>query len=61
MGGINMEKKKIKINGADMDLQLGRPAIVMVNGNIYKTSPVITYYVLGGKVYIETKNSIYMS
>lgn len=54
-------KREIKITGANMNLAIGRPAIVYAAGMMLRTSPVLAYNVSGGKVYIETKNSIYYS
>lgn len=53
------EKKRIRISGADMDLRLGKPAIIWYNGELYRTSPVVSYWTKAGKVFIETRNSIY--
>ena len=48
-----------KIEACYMNLQIGQPAYVGMNGKIMETSPVQRYNVSAGRVYIETQNSVY--
>ena len=48
-----------KIDACYMNLQIGQPAYVSMNGRIMETSPVQRYNVSAGRVYIETQNSVY--
>ena len=48
-----------KIDACYMNLQIGQPAYVGMNGKIMETSPVQRYNVSAGRVYIETQNSVY--
>lgn len=48
-----------KIDACYMNLQIGQPAYVGMNGMIMETSPVQRYNVSAGRVYIETQNSVY--
>ena len=48
-----------KIDACYMNLQIGQPAYVGMNGKIMETSPVQRYNVSTGRVYIETQNSVY--
>lgn len=48
-----------KIDACYMNLQIGQPAYVGMNGMIMETSPVQRYNVSAGRVYIETQNTVY--
>lgn len=53
-------KKVVLIKGAETGLEWGKPAVVYtMNGQILKTSPVVTYNVSGGQIYIETRHTVY--
>ncbi len=55
-----MDAKPVKkIDACYMNLQIGQPAYVGMNGRIMETSPVQRYNVSAGRVYIETQNSVY--
>ena len=57
-----MDKRRITINGCDIgSLEVGKRANVFKNGVFYITSPVVYANVSGGKVYIETQNTIYIT
>ena len=55
------EKKEKKIRGCDVgSLKVGQPAVIYSEeGQILKTSPVVSYIKAGGVVIIETKNTVY--
>lgn len=56
-------KKEVTIKGCDLGtLKKGHQAtLIMEDGRMIKSSPVVNYYVanLAGVIYIETANSIY--
>lgn len=53
-------KKVVLIKGANAALKCGEPAVVYtMDDQILKTSPVVTYNVSGGQVYIETRHTVY--
>ena len=55
-------KKNIKIKGF-IDLGSLKKGQGMIfhdkQGNVYKTSPIVNFSVYSGRVYCETKNTIY--
>ena len=54
-------KEVRRINGADLDLKVGKPATIRIDHQWLLTSPVERYSVVGGNIFIETKNRIYVS
>ena len=55
------QKQVKKISGVDMLLEVGKPATVRMGHQWFLTSPVQQYRIAGGKAFIETQNTIYVS
>lgn len=56
------EKKSVEISFCDLgSLKKGESATLVADGKLIATSPVIAYHVAGGRVTIETENTIYHS
>ena len=57
-----MEKEMRIINGCDVgSLAKGKSAIVFYGGRVLQTGPVVSYAVCGGRVVVETENTLYCS
>lgn len=54
-------KKVKKIDGADLNLKIGKPATIRMQHQWLLTSPIERYSVSGGNIFIETRNTIYIS
>ena len=54
----NDEKPRKIINGC-MYLERGKGATILIGEQWFQTSTVQNFYRAGGKVYIETENTIY--
>lgn len=55
-----MSKREIRIKGCmDEIVDGGRATLILCNGEVIKTSPVVFHSVHGGVIYVETQNSVY--
>lgn len=53
-------KKQKKIDGVQIGA-VGQRWNILMDGLWYTTSPVLSYYTVGGQILIETENSVYCS
>lgn len=56
-----MQKETVRIQGADLGtLKVGQSAnLILPNGNMITTSPVVAHCIRGGVVWVETQNRYY--